>query len=233
MMVSGPRAGLSAISTALFLAIIALPFSVVAFAALYANHDAFWAACWLWLVLPILWVAAAVLAIRDALKRRSSRQLIGVVALLVPMALLFTASGSNRFLFHQLFAFRRFELPPLPKPVGWYEKFTVCAEEASCMSHDAVTQTRTFRLDEVPKGCCVLKVINGNRGKHTVERFRVVLNGKEVKLIEVKLPKSFAVQIAEVDLSTENTIGVQLSGTPDAFVHVLISYTGKRNTPPE
>jgi hypothetical protein len=233
MMASGPRTGLAAISTALFLAIIALPFSVIAFAALYANHDAFWAACWLWLVLPIVWVAAAVLAIRDALKRRSWRQLIRVVALLVPMALLFTASRSNRFLFHQLFAFRRFELPPLPKPDGWYEKFTVCAEEASCTSHDAVTQTRTFRLDEVPKGCCVLKVINGKRGKHMVERFRVVLNGKDVKLREVKLPKGFAVQIADVDLSTENTIGVQLTGTPDAYVHVLISYTEKRDTPPE
>jgi hypothetical protein len=161
-------------STALFLTIVALPFSVVAFAVLYANNDSFWAVCWLWVVLPILWVAAAVLAVRDALKRRSWRRLFGVVALLVPMALLVTVSRSNRFLFHQLFTFQPLKLSPLPKPRGWFQKFTVCAKEASCTSHDAVTQTRTFRLDKVPKECCGLWVINGTRGKHMVEQVRVV-----------------------------------------------------------
>jgi hypothetical protein len=178
-------------STALFLAIISLPISVIAFAALYGNHDSFWAECWLLLVLPIILIAAAVLAIRDSLKRRSLRQLIGVVALLIPMALLVAASGSNRFWFHQLFTFRPFEPPPLPKTRFWYGKFTVCAKEASCRSHDAVTQTQTFRLEEVPKECCRLRVINGARGKHMVERFRVVLNGKDIKLNEVKLPAGF------------------------------------------
>jgi len=232
MMAAGLRPSLGAMSTALFLAIVALPFSVVAFAVLYANNDSFWAVCWLWLVLPIVWMAAAVLAIRDALMRRSGRQLIGVVALLVPMALLVTASRSNRFFLHQLFTFRLLEVSPLPKSRGWFQKFTVCPKEASCTSHDAVTQTRTFRLDKVPRGCCGLWVINGTSSKHMVEQVRVVLNGREVKLREVKLPTGVAAQVADVDVSTENTIGVQLIGAPDAYVYVVVSYTGKSDAPP-
>jgi hypothetical protein len=231
-MVSDPRPGLGEISTALFLAVIALPLSVVSFAVFYANNDSFWAMCWLWLVLPILWMAAAVLAIRDALKQHSWRQLVGVAALLAPMALLVTASFSNRFFLHQLFTFRPLEVSPLPKPRGWFQKFTVCPEKASCTSHDPLVQTRTFRLDNVPNGCCGLSVINGTSGKHMVEQFRVVLNGKDVKVREVKLPTGVTVQIADVDLNTENTIGVQLIGTPDAYIYVVVSYTGKMGAPP-
>ncbi len=215
-------------STALFLAIIALPVSVVAFAVLYANNDSFWAMCWLGLVLPILCVAAAVLAIRDALNRHSWRQLIGVAALLVPMmALLDTTAHSNRFWFHQLFTFRPLELFPPPDPRGWFQRFTVCAQGASCTSHGTVTQTRTFRLDKVPPECCSMRVLNGMRGKHMVEHFRVVLNGKEVKL-----RTGTESQIAEVELNTENAITVELSGDPDAYIYILVSYTGKNGAPP-
>jgi len=219
-------------STALFLAIIALPCSVVAFAVLYSNNDSFWAMCWLWLVLPVLWVVVAVLAIRDALKRRSWRQLTGVVALLVPMALLVTASRSNRFLFHQLFTFRPLEQSPLPDPRGWFQEFRVCGEEASCTSHNVVTQTRTFRLDKVRNGCCSLWVINGTGGEHTVEQVHVVLNEKDVKLREAKLSTGAAVEIGDVDLSTENTIGVHLIGTPGAYIYVVVFYSGKKDAPP-
>ncbi len=208
-------------STALFLAIIALPISAVAFAVLYANHDSFWAMCWLDL-LPVLWVAVAVLAIRDGLKRHSWRQLIGVAALLVPMALLDATANSNRFWLHQLFTFRPLELFPSPNPRGWFQEFTVCAQRASCTPHGTVTQTQTFRLDKVPARCCSVRVVNGMSGKHMVEQFRIVLNGKEVKL-----RTGAELQIAEVELRTENTISVQLSGAPDAYIYIVISYTGK------
>lgn len=99
------------------------------------------------------------------------------------------------------------------------------------MPHNVITQTRTVRLDEVPKVCCLLGVINGTRGKHMVEQFRVVLNGKDIKLSEVKPQAAFAVQIADVDLTTENTITVQLTGAPDAYVRILVS--GKKGTPPQ
>jgi len=59
-------------------------------------------------------------------------------------------------------------------------------------------------------------------GKHMVEQFRIVLNGKEVKL-----RTGAELQIAEVELRTENTISVQLSGAPDAYIYIVISYTGK------
>jgi len=64
-----------------------------------------------------------------------------------------------------------------------------------------------------------------------VEQFRVVLNGKEVKLKEDKLRTGAEVQIATVELSTENTIRVELSGAPDAYIFVLVSYPHKPGSP--
>jgi hypothetical protein len=148
------------------------------------------------------------------------------------MALLVTVSRTNRFFYHQLFTFRPVELLGLSKPRGWLQKFTVCAEVAGCTSHDSVTQTRTIRLDDVPNGCCSLSVINGTSGKYRVEQFRVVLNGKDVKLKKVNLPTGDEMQSADVDLSTENTIGVQLIGPPDAYIYVVVSFTGKKGSLP-
>jgi len=58
------------------------------------------------------------------------------------------------------------------------------------------------------------------------------LNGKDVPLREEKLPRGEAILIADVDLSIENTIGVQLSGEPDAYVLVVVSYAGRKVAAP-
>jgi len=101
------------------------------------------------------------------------------------------------------------------------EKFTVCAQAQPCKSNNVVTETRAFSIKKIPEGCCSLTVLNG-RGKNKVDTFRVVLNGKEVKLESQK---------GAVDLNGKNEISVQLSGAPDAYIYVLVSYTGKKNAP--
>src|ERR1035438_9785153 len=157
-------------STALLLSIIALPVSVVAFVALYANSDSFWSVCWLELVLPIIWLAAAVLIVRDALKRRSWRQMIVVVALLVPTALLVTAVRSDRFFEHQLFSLKPLQSPTYHSPIVFWRKFLVCDNKSRCSPNTAATVT--FTLGKVPDKCCTLLVVNGNgTGKSTVEAF--------------------------------------------------------------
>jgi hypothetical protein len=103
-------------SSALVLSIIAFPVSVVAFAVLYANNDAFWATAWLGGVVPIICVVAAALAIRDAVKRRSWREIVGVVALLTPSFVLAYSITSPRFLRHRLFLAEGLRSRPLPYP---------------------------------------------------------------------------------------------------------------------
>lgn len=223
-----PKLSFTAMSTALLLSTVALPVSVIAFAVLYANNDSFWPVLWLGALLPTIWVAAAALSIRDAIKGRSWRQVAGVVALLAPTALLVHTMLSPRFLERQLFSFRPLTTPSLPTTgFVFMQMFTVCAQGSPCSSHDAVTATQTFRLAKVPDGCCSLQVINGQGAKHKVEAFHVVLNGKEVKL-----PTGDALQVAVVELSTENKISVETTGAPDARIYVFISHTIKRDAPP-
>jgi hypothetical protein len=93
------------ISTALLLAMIAMPVSVIAFVALYRNNDQFWAVLWLFAVLPGIWVVAAVFVVRDAFRRRPYREAIAVVVLLAPTVLLTAAVTSPRFFSHQLLSF--------------------------------------------------------------------------------------------------------------------------------
>ena len=221
-MVLHPRKSLSGMSTALLISAVALPVSVIAFAVLYRNSDSFWSVLWLGAVLPAIWVAAAVLSIRDAVKRRSWRHIAGVVALLAPTGLLVNTMLSPRFALHQLFTFRPLDLDLPTQGFVSMEKFMVCAQGQPCKSHGVETETRTFNVKKIPDGCCSLMVLNG-RGENKVDTFRVVLNGKEIKLQSQK---------AAVDLSSENEISVQLSGAPDAYIYILASYTGKKDAPP-
>jgi hypothetical protein len=220
MMVLHPKASFSGVSTALVISAVALPVSVIAFAILYGNSDSFWSVLWLGAVLPAIWVAATVLGIRDAVKRHSWRQIAGVVALLAPTGLLVNTMVSPRFAFHQLFTFRPLDLHLPSNGFVLMEKFMVCAQGQPCKSHS--TETRTFSVKKMPDGCCSLVVLNG-RGQNKVDSFRVVLNGKEIKLESQK---------AAVDLSVENEISVQLSGAPDAYIYIVVSYTGKKDAPP-
>ena len=211
------RLSFTTISTALLLSIIALPVSVVAFVVLYVHNDSLWSVCWLGLVLPMTSLAAAILAIRDALKRRSWRQTALVAGFLVAAVLLLTAWQSKRFLQHQLFSIKPLEAPIDRSPIVFRRKFLVCDKKSPC-SPDAAA-TVTFRLEKVPDRCCSLLVMNGNgSGKGEVETFRVTVNGR---------PIAFAVDVATrflaaVDLKQENTIAVELHGAPDAYVQVWL-----------
>ncbi|HEY1528099.1 MAG TPA: hypothetical protein VGH51_17855 [Candidatus Angelobacter sp.] len=221
------KASFTTISTAILLSAAALLVSVIAFAVLYADSDSFWAVLWLGVILPIIWAAAIVLGIIDALKRRSWRQIAGVVALLAPTALLVNTMLSPRFAFHQLFTFRALDLNLPTNGFALIQKFTVCGQDAPCKPHSVVTDTRNFKLTKIPEGCCSLVVVNGRGDKHMVEAFRVALNGKEVRL-----PVGGPVQSAPVELSTDNEISVQMRGASDAYMYVLVSYTGKKRAPP-
>jgi hypothetical protein len=223
MMASNPRPGFSAVSTALLISAVALPVSVIAFAVLYVNSDSFWSVVWLFTVLPAIWLAAGALSIRDTVKRRSWRQMVAVVVLLALTVVLANTAGSLRFVLHQLFTFRPLDLHLPTEGVLFMEKFKVCAQEQPCKAHDVATQTRSFSVRKIPDGCCSLAVVNGRGGKNKVDSFRVVVNGKEVTLESQK---------GAVNLSGENEISVQLSGAPDAYIHVIILYTGKKSALP-
>lgn len=222
-MTSNPRLGFSAVSTALLISTVALPVSAIAFGVLYASSDSFWSVVWLFTVLPAIWLAAGALSIRDVLKRRSWRQIVAVGALLAPTMVLANTAGSLRFALHQLFTFRPLDLHLPTEGVLFTEKFTVCAQEQPCKAYNVATRTRAFSVKRIPDGCCSLAVVNGRGGKNKVDSFRVVVNGKEVTLESQK---------GAVSLTGENEISVQLSGPPDAYLHVIILYTGKRSAPP-
>jgi len=217
------KVSFTTISTAIVLSVAALLVSVIAFSVLYADSDSFWAVLWLGVILRIIWAVAIVLGSIDALKRRSWRQIAAVVALLAPTALLVNIMLSPRFAFHQLFTFRPLDLNLQTNGFALMQKFTVCGQDAPCKPHSVVTDTRNFKLKKIPEGCCSLVVLNGQGGKHMMGTFRVALNGKEVRL-----PGGGAVQSAPVELSTDNEISVQMRGASDAYMYVMVSYTGKK-----
>ena len=215
------------VSTALLLSAVALPASVIAVGLLYANDDLFWPELWMILMLPSIWGIVSVLSIRDAVKRRSWRQIACTAALLLPTALLLNTMLSPRFTLHQLFTSRPLDVPFLSaNGFAFIQKFPVCAQESPCTG-GTVAEIKTFKLAKVPDGCCFLQVVNGRAGKHKVEKVRVVLNGEEVNL-----PRGSPLQSANVRLVNENELSVQLSGSTDAYVYVFMSYTGKKEHPP-
>jgi len=221
-----PKLAFTAMPTALLLAVLALPVSVIAFAVSYADFEQFSPVVWMFVVLPVVWLAAAVLSIRDAIKWRSWQRIAGVVALLAPTVLLFNMMLSPRFFFHQLFTFRPLDLHLPTQGFALFQKFSVCTQESGCPSRNTVTETKTIKLVKVPEGCCSLVVLNGQGKEHKVEAFHVSLNGKEVNL-----PPADSPQIAAVRLGNSDEVTVQLTGTADAFIYVIVSYTGKKESP--
>src|SRR5271169_1030187 len=216
------------ISTSFLLSAIALPFTVAAFAFIYADSDSFWFRYWMMVVLPTIWVAVIVLVIRDSVKRHPWPQIAGSVCCLVPTVLLFVLMFTPRFWMHQLFTFRPvdFDLNRPPNGLAFIHKFSVCAPETTCTSHSGAPETKTFTLRKVPDGCCSLEVINGSGEKHKVATFRALLNGEEVN------PRSDeSAQIAPDKLANENKVTAQLTGADDAFIYVVISYSGKKPQP--
>jgi hypothetical protein len=95
----------------------------------------------------------------------------------------------------------------------------------ACSSDKPCTRTEDFRVDPLPKGCCILTVTNGNGlGKDEVRRFEVLLNGESV------IPADHSPNAqATVTVQTSNTIKVILTGEPNSKVHVLIAYDPRQS----
>jgi len=226
-----PTPRFTTISTALLIAIVALPVSAIAFAVLYANHDKFWAAVWLFAVLPGFWVAAGILVTRDAFKRRSWRQIASVIALLAATVVMVNATFSWRFWDHRLFSFT-----PLPDQrfasssgAVFSERFPLCDDKSPCMPRTTVVHTRSFTLRKIPDGCCKVLVINGNgSGNHKVDVLRVALNGRPIDSPQGDSRLTRAV--ADVALSKENAISIEMRGGPDSYAWVLVAYSNSNQT---
>jgi hypothetical protein len=95
----------------------------------------------------------------------------------------------------------------------------------ACSSDKPCTRTEDFRVDPVPKGCCILTVANGNgQSKDGVGSFEVFLNGKSV----VSSDHSPNAQ-ATVAVQTNNNIKLILTGEPSSKLFVLISYDPRQS----
>jgi hypothetical protein len=104
-------------------------------------------------------------------------------------------------------------------PSVYLQIFQACSSEKPC------TRTENFRVDPVPKGCCILTVTNGNgQGKDEVRSFEVFLNGKSV----VSSDHSPNAQAA-VAVQTNNKIKLILTGEPSSKVFVLIAYDSRQS----
>jgi hypothetical protein len=104
-------------------------------------------------------------------------------------------------------------------PSIYRQVFQACSSDKPC------TRTEDFRVDLVPKGCCILTVTNGNgQGKDEVGSFEVFLNGKSV----VSSDRSPNAQAA-VAVQTNNKIKLILTGEPSSKVFVLIAYDPRQS----
>ena len=96
----------------------------------------------------------------------------------------------------------------------------------ACVSDTPCAQTDKFHLDQVPTGCCVLIVTNGDgQGTDEVRSYEVFLNGERVAPTD----HSRSVQ-AVVKLQATNTLTVVLSGAPHSKVFVLFAYDDPRRS---
>ena len=99
-------------------------------------------------------------------------------------------------------------------PSVYMRPFLACANNAPC------TQTDKFHLDQVPTGCCVLIVTNGDgRGTDEVRSYEVFLNGERV----VPTENSRTAQ-AVVKVQPSNTLKVVLNGGSHSKIFVLLAY---------
>jgi hypothetical protein len=223
-MVATRKLNFTTISTSLLLSIVALPVSVTAFAVSYLSHEPIWSVLWMLAVLPAIWAFVVAFSIRDALKHRSWRQIGGSILLLAPTVLLAILMLTPRYALHQLFTFRPLDFHLPTNGFAFAHKFQVCPQQTNCTPHSTVSETKTFKLTKLPDGCCLLLAVpNDSIGKRRVEAVHIVLNGEEVNL-----QSNGVEQIAEVKLSKENDVTVQLTGTADAYVWLAIHYTGKK-----
>jgi hypothetical protein len=99
-------------------------------------------------------------------------------------------------------------------PAVFMHFFLACPVDKAC------SRTEPFRVDPVPKGCCVLTVTNGDgHGTDEVSTYEVFLNGHRV----LATGKAQNAQ-ASVRVLQDNTLNVVLVGKPHSKVFVLIAY---------
>jgi hypothetical protein len=98
-------------------------------------------------------------------------------------------------------------------PSVYTQFFQACSPEKPC------TRTDDFRVDPLPKGCCIMLLTNGDgKGNDEVHAYEVFLNGKRF------LPEGDSRNAqAAASVQASNKIKLVLTGKPDAKVFVLIS----------
>jgi hypothetical protein len=91
---------------------------------------------------------------------------------------------------------------------------------SACSSDRACTRSEKFRVDSVPRGCCVLTVTNGDgHGTDEVSTYLVFLNGKRV------LPAGHTQHSSSVvKVHQDNILKVVLTGEPYSKVFIQIAY---------
>jgi len=98
-------------------------------------------------------------------------------------------------------------------PSVYMQFFQACAADTPCTRKD------NFRVDPVPKGCCILTVTNGDGlGKNEARTYVVFLNGKRV--VPADHPRTAQ---AAVKVRRSNTLKVILTGEPSSKVFVQIA----------
>lgn len=96
-------------------------------------------------------------------------------------------------------------------PAVYMQPFNGCADKP-CV------RTTDFHLNEIPKGCCVLIVTNGDgQGHDEASSYEVFLNDKRV------LGSDHNASVWVVVLP-DNTLKVNLSGSASSKIFVLLSY---------
>jgi hypothetical protein len=105
-------------------------------------------------------------------------------------------------------------------PPAVYMKFFL-----ACPGGRPCTRTEDFRVDPVPKGCCMLTITNGDgRGTDEVRSYEVFLNAQRVLLHGQARNAQAAVKILQ-----DNTLKVVLIGEPHSKVFILIAYNPRES----
>jgi hypothetical protein len=103
-------------------------------------------------------------------------------------------------------------------PSVYMTGFRACAGEKPC------TQTGSFHVDQIPKGCCILLVTNGDgNGTDEISSYEISLNGHKI------LPAGNARYAnVPVKLLPDNTLTAVLAGRENSKLFVLIAYDPRK-----
>jgi hypothetical protein len=115
-------------------------------------------------------------------------------------------------------AFARAQTATGYPPSVYMRFFLACPGEKPC------TQTSSFHVDQIPKGCCILTVTNGDgRGNDEISNYEVLLNGQQV----LSAGSARNAQ-AQVKVLQDNTLKVILAGRPSSKIFILIAYDPRK-----